>query len=915
MEGGAPQPARCQCPPLSKLQFRGAPSGGPPQMGSLQQGPPRQQRRLPAGMRVALPRVPLLCLLVLLLVWGPPCEGRLVALTASRKGPPGLTVSESLNTEGAPWAPPLEPVVGQLLYKGSSCVPSALAVSSLDFRPRLFRLSLFKGLCWLAQQLPGAAFPLLLHLVSGEGPPSPAAAAAAATGAAQTRSQGLAAAAGEAAAGAAAAAEVVTAGGAAVAAGAASKGDSWRWAFSRTLGSRRDALSSLLPFSFAFWGVSSLEGPPLSSMRYSLGGPFSQSEFGAPTRAQQTEQEQQELQQLQQEAEEQLLETKASGAAAAGGVKLPEEETADRPYAAVLGDSLWRAGLRRRPSPALSAPSRKRFWLFDRCSEEQLWGLIDAANGAGVAALLLTDTTFKDYSMPLLGNALAPKPRMPVVSVPSSPLLQQLKQHSAAAAAAPAVPPLYVLLDSEPPEAADCRVLQPLLFASVFGVLAWGAFAAAWSSHCRRDGGRDATPLHKLLLLPPTLKAAAAAAQAAYCMQCPHWSSGCMQYLVLVAMGLEMLAQVFFFSSLLFVSSGYLICRETLGRRESITLSMLVRIGHKASRASLSLSVVLSALRFLSPLVRLCLWLPFIPLCLRAFCPAHKPGVRGQQRQPGGAPGVVAAASRAVRLPPHRLFHLDLAVFASAVREETAQPKRLGPPELQSCSRNRHRPDSQATRLEYVRAAGGPPDLTAALELKLQMYRTHYLSCALFFVGEIGFCLLFFVALDRPDLAEVAQLILELSLWASVSATFKPRRRMPYFALLQAAEPQSILPLYAATPLLTAGEGGSLELMSSWGGGDAASTEAPIPWDRPILIVNPCASGDAAPPFRSLAVGTLVSPAPLKRQPSPSSNSSRRPSVEEPSQQAGPSSTNGERGGTGEASTPGSDPQAGQEAR
>ncbi|KAL8440843.1 hypothetical protein Emag_007686 [Eimeria magna] len=746
MEAGAPRRALHVSPVLRCPQRTGAPKRRPRRDRVLWPCHPLELRSLTSSW------LSLLLWVGLLLPWGAlPSEARLVVLSGSQGGPLLPGVLTSLNTEVAPWGPPLEPLVGQLLYKGSSCVPSALTVSSLDFRPKLLRLSLFKALCWIAQQLPEAAVPLLLRFASGEGPP-PYAAATGATVALPAGDNPAAAAAEPAAAAAAGAAPV-------------SKGDAWRWAFSRTLGSRKDALASLVPFSSVFWGPSTLEGPRASSSTGSWGALSFDSLV--PSHAEQQERQQQPQQRREGE-----------GVAAAGqGL-----EAAPVPQASGFVESLWRGGLRRRSGASWPPSSRKRIWLFDRCSEEELWGLIEAANMSGVAALILTDTTLKDYSMPLLGNALAPKPLMPVVSVPSSQQLQQIKRHALAAAAA-AAPPLFVLLDPQPPAAADCRVLQPILFASVFGVLAWGAFAISWSTRCRRDGGREATPLHKLLLLPPTLKAAAAAAQAAYCMHCPQWSSAGMHYLVLVAMGLEMLAQVFFFAALLFISSGYLICRESLSRRESLTLSLLTSVVYVVSSVS--------------------------------------------QVEP-------------VESLPLRLgLYLGLLIITSSWTSR--------------CWRQ------LLARLDYVRGAGAPPELIAALDLKVQMYQTHYFSCILFFVAELASCILFFVFLDRPDLADVAQLFLELSLWTAIAATFRPRRRIPYFALLQ-----SILPLYAATPLLPVGGGAAGELLS-WAPGDEGSpSEASIPWDRPVLIVNPCSSADGASPFRSLAIGTLVSPEPHK---------------------------------------------------
>lgn len=87
-------------------------------------------------------------------------------------------------------------------------------------------------------------------------------------------------------------------------------------------------------------------------------------------------------------------------------------------------------------------------------------------------------------------------------------------------------------------------------------------------------------------------------------------------------------------------------------------------------------------------------------------------------------------------------------------------------------------------RLEYVRAAG-LQELQAALELKERMFKIHAISCCLFFVCSAVSSLTCLLLLDRPDLSDAVSYGLELALWAVVAFTFKPRRGLPYFSLLQ----------------------------------------------------------------------------------------------------------------------------------
>lgn len=77
------------------------------------------------------------------------------------------------------------------------------------------------------------------------------------------------------------------------------------------------------------------------------------------------------------------------------------------------------------------------------------------------------------------------------------------------------------------------------------------------------------------------------------------------------------------------------------------------------------------------------------------------------------------------------------------------------------------------------------PDLANALQLKLKMFAIHYICCLLFFSLSALSSLVCLVALDRPDLSEVCTIVLELAAWTCIALTFKPRRGIAYFSLLQ----------------------------------------------------------------------------------------------------------------------------------
>ncbi|XP_026193031.1 uncharacterized protein LOC34617602 [Cyclospora cayetanensis] len=490
-----------------------------------QQGPPDHCHAGPLSR---------LMLLSLLLVLGlftcvVPAAGR-VAFLSPYGGALLARSSASVDATFAPWGPPVGRVVGQLLYKGSNCsadAPEVLSFPSLDFRPQLLRLSLQRALGWLTQQLPSTWLARRLEpaeesLLSGARNAQPSDPA-------------------------------LFSGGIALA-GEPTRGDSWRWAFSHTYARRKASLSYILPLSFALWNEELRDWSQGLSPGESLkSSPRSDSASGK-------------------NASPEKKQPQHQPSALAGTGEEPAEAT-EATWAAHLRGAegaLLLNGLRRVPL------SRKRIWLFDSCTEEELLGLIKAANASGASALLLTDTTFKDYSLPLLGNVFAPKPLMPVASLPDSPLLQQMKRQAAAGAAADE--PLFVLVDSAIPEEADCAAQWLALLASLVALPLWGALAFLWHAECRRDNGRDSTPLHWLLMLPPLLKAATTAVQVAYYLQCPTWNAPAVEYLVMAVMSLETLFQTFFFASLLLISKGYLLTRETFGRGESFTTTLLLRL-------------------------------------------------------------------------------------------------------------------------------------------------------------------------------------------------------------------------------------------------------------------------------------------------------------------------------------------------
>ncbi|CDJ58859.1 hypothetical protein, conserved [Eimeria maxima] len=731
----------------------------------------------------------LLLLPLLLLLQLQPTNSRV--LFVSPHGGALFGFSASIDAEFAPWGPPVEEVVGQLVYKGSSCAaanPTLLGFSYLDFRPQLLQLSLVNKLKGLAGHLLPSADPRAAAPITTAAPPLVPLGYATAPppGGGEPRewaSDPL-----EAIAAAAKAEADAAAGGA-----AATNGDSWRWALQRTGRLRRESLHLLLPFVSTL--ILRAITTDLNSTSATAGLPLSPSTL---------------LEQQQQQADQRPVDP--TGAAALP----PAAEPAAAPAVPATGlDGSERGGLKGvfkglslRGSRWRLAGVQKRVWLFDRCTEKELLQLIRAANSSGVAALLLTDTPFKDYSLPLLGNVFAPQPLMPVVSLPNSPLLQHVKQRAAAAAATAAAEPLYALVDRLPSKGADCRAQQPLLLASLVSLPLWCLLA--WKAQRESSGaaGRDATALHRLLLLPPALKAAAAAAQSVFLLQCPSWSSSGSQYLVMAVLTFETLFQTSFSACLLLISKGFLIIQETLTSKQSLTLALLV-----------SAVYVLSSVNQVDPLE----CLPLRLLLLLLIC-------------------IVV-----LRSCKDCILKIEL-------------------------------------RLEYVRAAG-LQELQAALELKERMFKIHAISCCLFFVCSAVSSLTCLLLLDRPDLSDAVSYGLELALWAVVAFTFKPRRGLPYFSLLQSNEQQSVLPMYAAAPLLRRSEDGA----SMWGseaasavaaageaaaaGGTVGSAAAgaagrgaaggggpfsePFPEDCPIVILNPSSPGQREAVFKDVALGTL----------------------------------------------------------
>lgn len=98
--------------------------------------------------------------------------------------------------------------------------------------------------------------------------------------------------------------------------------------------------------------------------------------------------------------------------------------------------------------------------------------------------------------------------------------------------------------------------------------------------------------------------------------------------------------------------------------------------------------------------------------------------------------------------------------------------------------------------------AAGLEDLRRALELKENMFEVHALSCFFFFVVSCLSSISFLLILDRPDLSDAVTVFLELGLWSVVAATFRPRRGLPYFTLLQVGLLPRLLSVVAVLLLL-----------------------------------------------------------------------------------------------------------------
>ncbi|CBZ50451.1 conserved hypothetical protein [Neospora caninum Liverpool] len=242
------------------------------------------------------------------------------------------------------------------------------------------------------------------------------------------------------------------------------------------------------------------------------------------------------------------------------------------------------------PSPEGDTAVRVEFgqvlWFFDQCNNpEDVERLVHAANMNGVAALIFTNTTFsnstekqsslasRDWWKKLVTSAPgAPQPLMPVLSVSDTRLSREIKERLRTGDT------VEVDIDMLPADYVNCAVLQPVKWASLLFIPLWGAVTLVWYTLCNYVQAYDVSPLHRLLLLPPLLKTMFMVTAFGFYAQCPNYLGSSTQYIMMAYMGLNTIFNTIFYGVLLLLAKGFMVTREAFGRKESLSLAVLVSL-------------------------------------------------------------------------------------------------------------------------------------------------------------------------------------------------------------------------------------------------------------------------------------------------------------------------------------------------
>ncbi|KEP64438.1 UNVERIFIED_CONTAM: hypothetical protein HHA_254930 [Hammondia hammondi] len=224
-------------------------------------------------------------------------------------------------------------------------------------------------------------------------------------------------------------------------------------------------------------------------------------------------------------------------------------------------------------------------WFFDQCNNpEDVERLVHAANTNGAGALIFTNTTFADYgARPSLSSFEGwkklvtsvpgpPQPRMPVLSVPDTRLSREIKSRLRAGDV------VEVDVDMLPADYVNCAVLEPVKWASLAFVPLWGILTLLWYTVCNCVHTYEVSPLHRLLLLPPLLKTTFMVTSFGFYAQCPNYLGASTQYILMAYMGLNTIFNTIFYGILLLLAKGFMVTREAFGRKESLSLAVLVSL-------------------------------------------------------------------------------------------------------------------------------------------------------------------------------------------------------------------------------------------------------------------------------------------------------------------------------------------------
>ncbi|PHJ21345.1 transmembrane protein [Cystoisospora suis] len=229
----------------------------------------------------------------------------------------------------------------------------------------------------------------------------------------------------------------------------------------------------------------------------------------------------------------------------------------------------------------------KVLWLFDQCNDATaVQRLVNAANSNHAGALIFTNTTFSDTLSAVrfskggidglkqlaFSSRLPPSPSMPVFSIPDSRLTREIKDRLRSGDT------VEVVVDTLPADYVNCALLEPVKWASLAFIPLWGGLALLWYLVCNYVSRFDVSPLHRLLLLPPVLKTAFLVTAFGFYAQCPDYLGNSTQYIMMAYMGLNTIFNTIFYGIFLLLAKGFMITREVFGRKESLSLALLVSL-------------------------------------------------------------------------------------------------------------------------------------------------------------------------------------------------------------------------------------------------------------------------------------------------------------------------------------------------